>query len=135
MKKALMDRLPIGLQIDGGWVFISVMCIISGLGFLTGIAESTAVTKVLHPIGLQVWGGVLMVTGIFLCYAAVLRRLALKKLALNVLSIELCVYGGWIATAVPITQTGLTLVLITILVGLAQIRVMAIRRLLNAKER
>jgi hypothetical protein len=132
--KPMVDRVPIGIQLGGGWLFVGILTSLTGLGFLTGITESTSITRVLNHEWLQVWGGVLLVAGILLCVAISLSKAALEKLALNLMCVALLVYGGWISSAVPIDKTGITLILIIGFVTLAQVRVAVIRKLLKPKD-
>lgn len=130
-RRTLMSYVPMGVQLNGGWMFVGVISALTGMGFATGIAESNSVTSVLNPVGLQVWGGVLMLAGILLCVGVAMGRLALEKLSLHFLSVCLVMYGGWILQAVPLGKTGITTALIVVLVVLAQIRCYVVRRLIN----
>lgn len=131
----VMSRVPVGVQLNGGWLLVGTIMFMSGLGFASGVTESTTITKLMGDTAIHVWGGVLMTSGALLGVAIWFSRVALEKLALNLMSIALSVYGAWLAAAVPFSRTGLTITLLIIFVGLAQIRVAVLRRLLRPLPR
>lgn len=131
-RRPWINYVPVGIQLNGGWFLMGLLFVMSGFAYLIRFTESTTITRVLDPIGLQVWGGVLLSGGLLLCYSIARSKLALEKLALNFLSVALLVYGGWIASAVPFARTGITLILIVSFVLIIQVRVAVIRKLLNS---
>jgi len=111
-------------------VFIGLLFVVSGFGYLTGVANS-AIARVVGTVGVHIWGGVLMCTGILLVVATVLARIALKKLALRVLSCCMLAYTGWVLIIVPISHAATTVVLTGSLVVLAEFEVAHLKALIK----
>lgn len=128
--KSWVLRLPRGLREEPGWVFIGILVALGGIGFLTGTSTSV-VTEAIGPTGLKVWGGFLMLTGIFVVWATVRHVPAHEKLSLRLLSLCMLGYIGWLVTVVPIKQAAMSILLAAILVGLSEIRVGFLKIILN----
>lgn len=120
-------RLPQGLRDQTAWVFIGIMCALAGFSYLLGIAESNAITQVLEPIWLRVWGGFLFSAGSLVAFSTFVMNRALERFSMRLLSLGMLVYMGWILTAAPLSRATLTVVLCLILVGLAEIRAAVIK--------
>jgi hypothetical protein len=116
-------RLPGGLREQPAWVFIGALCALSGLAYLLGIAESNAITRVLAPLWLQVWGGFLLISGGLLTVSTWTSAKPLQRMSLRFLSLGLLVYMGWMLVALPLSRAAFTAMLCVALVGLAEIRV------------
>lgn len=122
MPKSWVMKLPIGLREQTGWIFIGFMVAASGLSFLTGFTNS-AISKAIGSTGLQVWGGWLFVTGLLVMWATWKHNAAHEKMALRLLALCLLSYTCWLLTVVSFKDATMTLVLASILIGLAEIRV------------
>jgi hypothetical protein len=86
-------RLPRGLRDQPAWVFIGFLVTLGGLGFVTGLTESS-VSQAIGTTGLRVWGAVLLLSGLGVLSATLSAKPALEKLALRVLSLCMFVYVG-----------------------------------------
>lgn len=115
-------RLPRGLREQPGWVFIGTISAVTGLSYLLGFAQSTAINRVLDPNFLKAWGGFLFFTGSLVVYATIMASRALERLALRFLSVGYLVYLGWVLTAAPISRAMVTTVACVSLIGLAEVR-------------
>jgi hypothetical protein len=128
--KAWILKLPQGVREQSGWIFIGILVALSGIGYMVGIAKS-AVTEAIGPAGLQGWGAFLAVTGCLVTYATWRAKPSLEKLSLRWLAFSLLAYGSWLIVAIPIALAVMPVTLITILVGLAEIRVGYIKLMLS----
>lgn len=122
MPKSWVMKLPIGVREQTGWLFIGFMVTIAGISFLTGYSDS-AITKAIGPVGAQIWGGALALSGLMVTWATWIHNAAHEKLALRFLALCLFGYVGWVLTVVPLNKAITTLILAGILIGLAEIRV------------
>lgn len=116
-------RLPGGLREQPAWIYIGTLCMLAGLSYLVGIAESTSITRVLDPVWLRVWGGFLFLSGGLVAGSSWTSSKPLEKMSLRFLSLGLLVYLGWILAVLPPGRAVLTVTLCIALVGLAEIRV------------
>ncbi len=128
-RRSWVFRLPEGLREQPGWILIGGLCFLAGLSYLLGIAESTAITRVLSPAWLRVWGGFLGLAGVLVITSTLACNKPLERLSLRLLSLGLMVYAGWILTAVPLSRATMTVVLCISFVGLAEIRVAVLKAL------
>jgi hypothetical protein len=128
--KSWVLKIPPGVREQSGWIFIGILVALSGLGYLVGVADS-AVARAIGGIGLQAWGGFLAITGFLVTFATWRAKPALEKLALRWLVFSLASYGAWIIVVVPFKVAVMPITLVTILVGLAEIRIGYIKLLLD----
>lgn len=128
-KPPLIMRLPRGLREQPAWVFIGVLLTFSGLTYALGLAES-AIVKAIGECGLRVWGVALMLSGVLLVTAVVKARPSLEKLALRTMTCTLMVYAGYLLLVAPFERVIMSVVLVIILCGLAEFRVMHLRALI-----
>lgn len=124
-------RLPRGLREQPAWVFIGLLVGLSGVSYLTGVADSS-VSRAIGETGLRVWGGFLAFSGFSVLWSTLVADPVLEKLALRIMSLSMLVYGGWVVTIIDIRRAVMTLALTLILSGLAEIRVGVLRALLKA---
>ncbi len=124
-------RLPRGLRAQPGWVFIGMLCSITGLSYLSGLAQSTNIARILNENFLRTWGGFLFVSGTLIVGATLAENRPLERLALRFLSLGFFVYTGWILTALPLTRATLTVALCVCLIVLSEIRVAVIKVILK----
>lgn len=132
-RKPLMMRIPVGLREQPAWVFIGILFLSSGVGYLTGFTESN-ITHALGATGLRVWGGVLTLSGMLLIVATLRARPALEKLALRILTCNLIAYAGWLLAIVPIRRATTTVILSTALILIAEVRVLHLKLLIRSAE-
>lgn len=128
-KPPLIMRMPRGLREQPAWVFIGVLFIFSGLTFAAGIAESM-VAKAIGNVGLRIWGTVLTLAGVLLVAAVLKAKPALEKLALRTMTCTLMAYAGYLLLVAPFTRTVLQVVLVLILCGTAELRVIHLKALM-----
>lgn len=120
-------NLPRGLRDQPAWVFVGTISAFTGLSYLLGFAQSTAINRVLDPNLLRVWGGFLLFTGTLVVYSTVGATRALERLSLRFLSVGYLVYLGWVLTAAPLNRAMVTTVACVSLIGLAEIRVAVLK--------
>jgi hypothetical protein len=125
--KSWVMRLPRGLREQPAWVFIGTISSVTGLSYLLGFAQSTAINRVLDPNFLRVWGGFLLFAGSLVVYATIWANRALERLSLRFLSVGYLVYLGWVLTAAPVNRAMVTTVACVSLIGLAEIRVAVLK--------
>lgn len=130
-RKPWVMWLPEGLRDQQGWVFIGFMCTLSGVSHLIGFSEPTTITRVLDPLWLKIWGGVLTASGILIMTSVVRMNRPLEAFALRVLSVSCLVYMGWIVASVGVAKALFLVFLCLVLVVLAEIRVRVIKLLLK----
>jgi hypothetical protein len=116
-------RLPGGLREQPAWIFIGTLCMLAGLSYLVGIAESSTIMRVLDEVWLRIWGGYLFVSGALVVGSVWTLNRALERMALRFLSLGFLIYMGWILAVVPPSRAMLTVMMIIALVGLSEIRV------------
>lgn len=133
LRKPWIMRLPGGLREQPAWVFIGLLIGLAGLGYVTGLSDSS-IKQAIGEVGLRVWGTVLMLSGFAVTVATVRARPALEKLALRVMSICMLAYMGWLLTIVDFRRAAMSLVLVLVLVGLAEIRIGFLKLLLQIGE-
>jgi hypothetical protein len=127
-------RLPGGLRDQPGWVFIGTLAFLAGLSYLTGLAESTSITRVLDPKWLRVWGGCLCLAGGLVAVSSWVANKALERMSLRFLSLSFLVYMGWILAALPMTRAVFTVTMGLALVVLSEIRVGVLTAVLRVPE-
>lgn len=128
-KPPLIMRMPRGLREQPAWVFIGVLIAFSGLTFAAGLSESM-VAKAIGDFGLRVWGVVLTLAGVLLVAAVIKAKPALEKLALRTMSCTLMAYAGYLLLVAPFKRTVMSVVLVVILCGLAEFRVIHLKALI-----
>lgn len=126
-------RLPRGLREQPAWVFIGVLVTLGGLGFVTGVTESS-VSQAIGTTGLRIWGALLLISGLGVLSATLSARPALEKLALRVLSLCIFVYAGYLLTIVDWKRAAMNVVLCGVLIGLAEIRIATLKALYRLAE-
>lgn len=124
-------RMPRGLREQPAWIYIGALCALAGASYLSGLAESTTITRIMPGLALRIWGGFLLNSGMLLIYSTWTSRTAMERLSLRLLSVGLLVYLGWIWAAVPFGRAVLPSASILSLVGLARIRAAYLRVLIN----
>ena len=132
--KSWVVRLPRGLREQPGWIFIGFMVFLVGLGYVTTVTTST-VEDAIGDRGLQGWGFFLMVTGVLVVYATWTAKPALEKMSLRWLVFALLAYTTWLMTVVDLSRAAMTLVLSSILIVSAEIRVGYIKVFLSIIDR
>jgi hypothetical protein len=121
-------RLPRGLRDQPAWVFIGFLVTLGGLGFVTGLTESS-VSQAIGTTGLRVWGAVLLLSGLGVLSATLSAKPALEKLALRVLSLCMFVYVGYLFVVVDWKRVAMSAILCAVLIGLAEIRIGTLKAL------
>lgn len=121
-------RLPRGLRDQPAWVFIGFLVTLGGLGFVTGLTESS-VSMAIGTTGLRVWGAVLLLSGLGVLSATLSARPALEKLALRALSLCMFVYVGYLFVVVDWKRVAMSAILCAVLIGLAEIRIGTLKAL------
>ncbi len=128
-----ITRVPLGVREQPAWIFIGVMFMVVGVGYATGGAQSM-LTEAIGTVGLRLWGGSLVATGLLLVMATAKAKPSLEKLALRILSTNLFAYAAWLLTVVPFQRAGTTIILSGSLIVLAEFRVMHLRQLIKRTE-
>jgi hypothetical protein len=126
-------RLPRGLREQPAWVFIGILVTLGGLGFVTGLTESS-VSQVVGPVGLRVWGATLLLSGLGVLSATLSAKPALEKLALRALSLCMFVYAGWILTVIDWRRASMSVLLCAVLIGIAEVRIGTLKALYRVAE-
>lgn len=126
-------RLPRGLRDQPAWVFIGFLVTLGGLGFVTGLTESS-VSQAIGTTGLRVWGAVLLLSGLGVLSATLSAKPALEKLALRVLSLCMFVYVGYLFVVVDWKRVAMSAILCAVLIGLAEIRIGTLKALYRIAE-
>lgn len=124
-------RLPRGLRDQPAWVFIGLLVGLAGIAYLLGVSQSN-ITQAVGATGLRIWGGFLALAGFGVVYATMAARMALEKLALRWLSLCMGVYTGWLMTVAPLSRLAMTIVLVSFLIVMCEIRVATLKWLLRA---
>ncbi len=120
-------RLPGGLREQPGWIFIGTLCVLAGLSYLTGLAESTTLTRVLDPLWVRAWGGYLGVAGALVTYSTWVSNKPLERMSLRFLSLGFFIYMGWLLAILPPSRAALTVAMSLALFVLAEIRVAVLK--------
>src|SRR4051812_1817766 len=131
VRASWVTRLPRGLQEQPAWVFVGSLSTVTGLSYLLGFAQSTAINKVLDPNLLRVWGLFLCIAGGLVISSTIKANRALERLSLRLLSVGYLVYMGWVLTAAPINRAMVTTVACISLVGMAEVRVAVLKAALR----
>jgi hypothetical protein len=131
--RPLVMRLPVGLREQSAWIFIGILCAAAGLSYLTGIAESTSITRVLNPTWLRLWGGFLLIAGSLVTASTWVSNKPLERLSLRLLSLGLLVYMGWVLAAVPLSRATWAATTCLSMVALSEIRVAVLRAVLRPR--
>jgi hypothetical protein len=126
-------RLPTGLREQPAWVFIGILVGLAGVGYLTGLTESS-ISQTIGTTGLRVWGAFLAFSGFAVTWATIRASPVLEKLALRILSLCLFVYGGWLSLVIDFKRVAMSLVLILTLIFLAEVRVAVLRALFKTAD-
>lgn len=129
-QRPLIDRVPLGVREQPAWIFIGVMFVLVGLGYVTGTAQSM-LSEAIGETGLKVWGSSLMLSGLLLIVATARARPSMEKLALRIMSSNIFAYAGWLLAVIPWNRAATTVVLSGSLIVLAEFRVMHIRALMK----
>lgn len=132
-KPPLILRLPRGLREQPAWVFIGSLIFLVGLSYLTGFTESV-ISQAIGMTGLKVWGGILAASGALLISATVYARPALEKLSLRAMTCSLLAYGGYLLTVSSFKRAAMTVVLVILLAGIAEIRTWHLTILIRRSE-
>lgn len=132
-KPPLIQRLPRGVREQPAWIFIGVLFIVVGFGYIFQWTHSS-VAEVVGTSGLRVWGVFLAATGFFLITALIKGSPALEKLSLRVLTCNLLVYCGWLVVSVPFNRAVSTVVLAIALCSLTEFRVLYLKALMKQAE-
>lgn len=132
-RKPLIMRVPEGIREQPAWIFIGLLMLMSGLGYVTGQADS-AIVKAIGETGVRIWGGTMMFSGTLLILATTSARMSLEKLALRIMSANLLAYLGWILVSVPFNRTAATIVLCGALIALSEFRVWHLSALIKRTE-
>jgi hypothetical protein len=132
-KKPWIMRLPRGLREQPAWVFIGILVTLGGLGFVTGLTESS-VSEAIGPTGLRVWGAVLLLSGLGVLTATLSARPALEKLALRALSVSMAVYAGYLFVVIDWQRLAMSVILCGVLIGLSEIRIATLKTLYRIAE-
>jgi len=130
-RKSWVMLLPSGLRERPEGFFIGSLCAISGALYLLGIAESTAITRVLDHTWLRIWGGGLALSGILIIVSLAKNNKPLEAFGQRCLSLSLIVYIAWAIIAVGIYRSTLTVAICLMMVGMSEIRVGVIKTLLK----
>lgn len=133
IRKPLISRVPRGLREQPGWVFIGVLMMLVGLGYVTNYTESTIVNAV-GVTGMRIWGTSLFLTGCLLILATIRAKVALEKLALRILSCNMLMYGGWLLSVTSFRRVAMTVVLALLLAVTAELRVIQLRMLMTRAD-
>lgn len=129
-QRTMYSRVPIGVREQPAWIFIGVMFVLVGLGYVTGTTKSM-LTEAIGTVGLHIWGTSLVLSGLLLIVATTRARPSLEKFALRVLSANIFAYAGWLLTVVPWNRAATTVILSSSLIVLAEFRVMHLRNLMT----
>lgn len=124
-------RLPPGLREQPAGIFIGILCFFSGMAYLFGVAESTAITRVLDPQWMKVWGGGICLAGGMIVTSISLVNKPLEAFGWRLLSVCCTVYMIWILLAAPLKNAAFTVVLCLILIVVGEVRVGVIKTLLR----
>lgn len=127
-------RLPVGLRDQPAWVFIGLLIGLVGLSYVSGLTESN-ISRAVGITGLRVWGAFLMFSGFGVVWATITGSPALEKFTLRILSLCMFVYSGWLMAVVDWRRAAMTVLLASILIVLAEIRVSVLSALLRVAER
>lgn len=123
-------RLPSGLREQPAWIFIGFLIGLAGVSYLTGFTESS-ISQAIGPLGLRIWGGVLAASGFGIVFATFRADPALERFVLRVMSISMAVYMGWLFAVVAWDRLIMSLALVLILDGIAEIRIAVLKVLLK----
>lgn len=132
--KPWIMRLPRGLREQPAWIFIGAMIGLAGVSYLTGLTESS-VSRAVGPVGLQIWGAILAVSGFGLVFAVIHADPILERLTLRGLSVCIIVYLAWLFTIVEWDRLVMSAVLVLILVFIAEIRIAVLKVLISSLGR
>lgn len=124
-------RLPRGLREQPAWVFVGTLTIATGLSYLTGLASSSSIVRVMDPMWLKVWGGFELLSGVLVLFSTIKGDRALERLSLRFLSLGFLMYLAWVLTAVPLSRAMVTTVSCISLAGLAEIRIAVLKVVLR----
>lgn len=123
------QRLPMGLREQPAWVFIGFMFLAVGLGYATGLVESS-VARTVGGWPLQVWGITLALSGLLLMVATIRGRPALERFALRAVTCALFTYCIWLLTVTTPARAGIVYILAAGFIALAEFRVYHLKTLM-----
>lgn len=114
-------------------MFIGLLIGLAGVGYLLGVNQSN-ITEAVGTTGLRIWGGCLTLAGFGVVYATMAAKPALEKFTLRLLSLCMFVYTGWLVTVAPLSRLVMTIVLVSALIVMCEIRVVTLKWLLRAER-
>lgn len=129
-RKPWVFYLPRGLQVSSELFFLAILCIISGIAAVTGLAEPSRITDNMSLPWYHIWGGALTISGVVLAFSIINRDFIMEKLGARLMSILLATYGSWAAVSVG-TQATVTLISVITCIFILEKRISIINIKLN----
>lgn len=129
-RKPWVFYLPRSLQVGSELLFLALLCVISGIAALLGLAEPSRITEHMSLPWYNAWGAMLSIGGILLSWSIFSRDYLLEKFGARVMSIMFLTYAAWSGFAAG-TNAVITIILCLVCVFLLEKRISIINIRLN----